>query len=217
MINNKVGIIGSGVVGESLANGFLKIGFEVMRGSRETKKLEKWLARAPRKAHIGNLQETAAFAPLIVLAVKGLAAEEAVKLCGIDNLANKIVIDTTNPISDRLPQNGVLQFFTDFNESLMERLQRLAPKSNFVKAFSCVGSSFMIDPNFDGLKPSMFICGNNDAAKLEVRKILDQFGWEVEDMGAVESARAIEPLCILWCLPGFRENKWSHAFKLLKK
>lgn len=75
----------------------------------------------------------------------------------------------------------------------------------------------MVNPDFGGIRPSMFICGNDAGAKQAVSKILDQFGFEVEDMGSVEAARAIEPLCILWCIPGFLRNEWSHAFKLLKK
>jgi hypothetical protein len=110
----------------------------------------------------------------------------------------------------------VLQFFTAMNDSLMERLQRLAPQAHFVKAFSCVGNAFMVNPDFGGIKPTMFICGNDDGAKQKVKEILRQFGWEFEDLGAVEAARAIEPLCILWCIPGFRHNRWSHAFKLLE-
>jgi predicted dinucleotide-binding enzyme len=63
----------------------------------------------------------------------------------------------------------------------------------------------------------MFICGNDSVAKERVSELLTRFGWEVEDMGGAESARAIEPLCILWCIPGFKRNQWTHAFKLLKK
>ena len=99
----------------------------------------------------------------------------------------------------------------------MEELQALVPKANFVKAFNSVGNNFMVNPDFNGQTPTMFICGNNENAKNEVVKILEQFGWETEDMGMAESARAIEPLCMLWCIPGMRENRWNHAFKLLRK
>jgi len=125
------------------------------------------------------------------------------------------VIDTTNPIADQPPVNGVMHFFTSLESSLMERLQKIVPNAGFVKAFNSVGSMFMIDPKFE-LRPTMFICGNNDAAKKEVRGLLEMVGWEAEDMGNAEAARAIEPLCILWCIPGMRENKWNHAFKLMK-
>ncbi len=199
-----------------LADAFLSSGHEVMRGSREPAKLDDWKKDAGAKARTGTFAETAKWGELIVLAVKGTAAESAVQQCGLENLSGKVVIDTQNPIADAPPVNGVLPFFTGPNDSLMERLQKLAPKARFVKAFSCVGSAFMFEPDF-GSKPTMFICGNDSAAKAEVKAILDRFGWETEDAGAVEAARAIEPLCILWCIPGFRENRWSHAFKLLRK
>jgi len=98
----------------------------------------------------------------------------------------------------------------------MEQLQNAFPESDFVKAFNSIGSAFMVDPSFES-KPTMFICGNNEKAKMEVTKILDLFGWESADFGKVESARAIEPLCMLWCIPGIAKNEWSHAFKLLTK
>jgi hypothetical protein len=98
----------------------------------------------------------------------------------------------------------------------MERLQRLAPDAHFVKAFSCIGNALMVNPSLPGGPPTMFICGNSDSAKQEVSSILDTFGFEVEDLGGVEAARAIEPLCILWCIPGFRGKGWTHAFRLLR-
>ncbi len=212
----RIGVIGSGVVGEALANGFIKYGDAVMRGSREPGKLSEWKAGAGPNASSGTFAQAAEFGEVVVLAVKGSAAEAAVDACGADRLAGRIVIDATNPIAERPPVNGVLQFFTGPNESLMERLQAKAPRARFVKAFSSVGNALMIDPDFGGLRPTMFLCGNDDAAKREVTAILDRFGWDAADMGLAESARAIEPLCQLWCLPGFRENSWTHAFKLLR-
>ena len=212
-----VGILGSGQVGQVLADGFLKKGYAVMRGSREPSKLEAWHAGAGANAQIGSFAQTAVFGEVLVLAVKGAAAQAALELCGAASLQGKTVIDATNPIAELPPVNGVLQFSTGPNESLMEQLQAKAPSANFVKAFSCVGNAFMVDPDFGGPKPTMFICGNSSTAKEQVHSILTQFGWEVEDCGAVEAARAIEPLCMLWCIPGLRGGSWSHAFKLLKK
>ncbi len=213
----KIGILGSGIVGETLANGFLKHGYDVMRGSREVGKLTNWKSTAGSKAQIGTFSETAKYGELLVLAIKGVAAESAIQLAGIENLAGKTVIDATNPIAELPPINGVLQFFTEKNQSLMEKLQKLSPSSNFVKAFSSVGSALMVNPDLKDGKPTMFICGNNLDSKKKVTEILGQFGWETEDMGQAEAARAIEPLCMLWCIPGFLRNDWFHAFKLLKK
>ncbi len=213
----KVGILGSGDVGKALANGFIKHGYEVMIGTRTAEKLAQWKAQAGNKGRVGSFAETAAFGDLIVLAVKGLTAIETLQLAGAQNLGGKTVIDATNPIAEAPPQNGVLKFFTTLDNSLMEQLQAAFPAADFVKAFSCIGNAFMVNPDFGGVKPTMFICGNKSNAKQTVNKILEQFGFEVEDMGGVEAARAIEPLCILWCLPGFLRNQWTHAFKLLKK
>jgi len=212
----KVGIIGTGVVGDTLADGFLRFGFAVMRGSRDPAKLAAWKAKAGPNGSTGSMADAARYGDLVVLAVKGTAAEAAVRLIGPDALAGKTVVDTMNPIADAPPVNGVLSYFTSMNESLMERLQRAAPGARFVKAFSCVGAAFMIQPSFHGTKPTMFICGDDAKAKAEVTSILTTFGWETADMGGVEAARAIEPLCILWCLPGFLNGSWSHAFKLLR-
>ncbi len=213
----KIGILGSGIVGKTLAAGFIKHGYEVTIGTRDTAKLSEWQSKNP-KAKIASFEQAAKYGDIIVLACKGHAAEDVLKLAGINNLDGKTIIDATNPIDEKtLPANGVLNFFTDLRSSLMEQLQKSAPKANFVKSFSCVGSAFMVDPDFGATKPSMFICGNNDEAKKQTTEILTAFGWEVEDMGKAESARAIEPLCILWCIPGMLSNKWNHAFKLLKK
>jgi predicted dinucleotide-binding enzyme len=213
----KIGVLGSGIVGEVLANGLIKHGHEVMRGSRDASKLEAWRASAGKHAKAGTFAEAAAFGQIVVLAVKGLVAEAALGLAGAANLKGKTVIDATNPIAESPPVNGVLQFFTGPNESLMERLQMKVPEARLVKAFSCVGNAFMVEPDFGGQIPTMFICGNDVVAKREVEAILGQFGWETADMGNVEAARAIEPLCMLWCIPGLRGGSWTHAFKLLKK
>jgi hypothetical protein len=213
----KVAVLGSGTVGQVLADGFLKHGDEVVRGSRSPVKLADWKAKAGAKATTATFADAVKGVDLVVLAVKGIAAEEVVKLAGPDALAGKTVIDTTNPIAEAPPTNGVLHYFTTLEDSLMERLQRLAPKANFVKAFSCVGNAFMVDPDFGGVKPTMFICGNDAAAKRRVVGVLERFGWDHEDIGGVEGARAIEPLCILWCAPGFQRNQWTHAYKVLRK
>jgi hypothetical protein len=216
MSKKRVGVIGSGAVGQVLAGGFVKHGFETMAGSRDAAKLKEWAAKAGSLAKAGTVQEAARFGDIVVLAVKGTGAEEAVRLAGPETLAGKIVIDATNPIAEAPPTNGVLKFFTNLDESLMERLQRLAPKARFVKAFSCVGNALMVNPKLPGGPPTMFICGNDAEAKQDVEGVLKLFGWETEDAGMVEAARAIEPLCMLWCIPGFLKNDWVHAFKLIR-
>ncbi|ABJ80397.1 NAD(P)-binding domain-containing protein [Leptospira borgpetersenii serovar Hardjo-bovis] len=216
MKGKKIGILGSGVVGQTLANGFLKYGAEVKIGTRDFGKLKDWLSKAGTNALIGSFADAANFGEILVLAAKGNAASETLKLAGIDSLNGKTIIDTTNPIGEESPQNGVLKFFTTYNESLMEQFQKQVPKANFVKCFNSVGNGLMVNPHFKDGKPSMFICGNDEFAKNQIKEILNLFGWEIEDMGKAEAARAIEPLCILWCIPGFLSQSWTHAFKLLK-
>ena len=210
----KVGVIGSGDVGQVLASGFLRHGYEVVIGTRDPAKLAAW-AKANPKGRVAGFAEAAKFGEAVVLAVKGAVASEALAAASANALAGKVVIDATNPIGDA-PQNGVLKFFTNLDESLMVQLQKQFPTAKFVKAFNSVGNARMVNPDFGGVRPTMFICGNDAAAKSTVARILDQFGWETEDMGGVEAARAIEPLCMLWCIPGFMHNQWTHAFKLLK-
>jgi 8-hydroxy-5-deazaflavin:NADPH oxidoreductase len=210
-----IGVLGSGQVAKVLADGFLKHGYRVMMGTREPEKLSDWKKQNGR-AQVGTSSDAAKFGEIIVLAVAGDAAEAVVRQAGIENLNGKTVIDVTNPIAKQPPVNGVLNFFTSLDDSLMERLQKLATQAYFVKAFNSVGNALMVNPQMPGGPPTMFICGNNEDAKNEVREVLTQFGWETEDLGKMEAARAIEPLCILWCIPGFLRNQWTHAFKLLR-
>jgi 8-hydroxy-5-deazaflavin:NADPH oxidoreductase len=211
----KIGVLGSGDVAKVLASGFLKHGHDVMLGTRDSTKLADWSTQNPR-GRVAVFEETARFGELVVVAVKGTAAAQVLRLAGAKNLLAKTIIDATNPIADAPPVNGVLKFFTNLDESLMERLQREFPEAHFVKAFNSVGNNRMVNPDFKAGKPTMFICGNDGGAKDITTHILDQFGWDTADMGNVEAARAIEPLCMLWCIPGFLRNEWTHAFALLK-
>lgn len=211
----RIGILGSGAVGTTLAGGFLAHGHEVMVASREPKKLRDW-SRQNRGARTGTPEESAKFAEVAVLAAKGTAAAAMVRAAGAANLAGKPLLDATNPIAEAPPVNGVLQLFTSLDDSLMERLQKEFPQIHFVKAFNSVGAPRMVNPVYAAGRPTMFICGDDQPAKAVATRLLDQLGWDCEDMGGVEAARAIEPLCILWCIPGFRHNQWTHAFKLLK-
>ncbi len=200
---------------QALGSGFIKHGYEVMLSSRDESKLNVWKEKSGAKAHTGSFEDAAKFGEIIVLAVKGNAAANAVEEAGPQNLQWKTVIDTSNPIADAPPENGVLKYFTTFDESLMEQLQTQFPEIHFVKSFNSVGNAYMVDPPF-AEKPTMFICGNNDAAKQQVKEILNEFGWDIADMGKAAGARAIEPLCMLWCIPGMLNGQWNHAFRLVK-
>ncbi|HVV54303.1 MAG TPA: NAD(P)-binding domain-containing protein [Mucilaginibacter sp.] len=214
----KIGILGSGEVAKTLASGFIKYGYKVCLGTGHPKKLAQWHSKHKDTASIGSFDDAAEFGDIVVLAVKGDAALKVLDMVDETSISGKTVIDTTNPVEPAPPVNGVLKFFTSMNQSLMEVMQKTYPNINFVKAYNSVGAALMVNPNFGGIKPSMFICGNSDEAKKEVTEINTLFGFDTEDMGTVEAARAIEPLCILWCIPGFNANQWTgHAFKLLRK
>ena len=211
----KVGVLGSGGVAQTLGAGFLRHGHEVMLGTRTVTKLADWAAAHPG-AKVGSFAETGAFGEILVLAVKGDAAAATLQAIGAANLQGKTILDATNPIAPAAPEQGVLKYFTTLEDSLLEGLQREFPDARLVKAFNSVGAASMVNPSFAGGKPSMFICGDDAPAKETARQILDQFGWETEDLGGAIAARAIEPLCMLWCIPGFLHNDWRHAFKILR-
>lgn len=211
---SRIAILGSGQVGQTLAEGFLRHGYEVRIATREPGKL----ADFSRKTGIpeATFSEAAAWGQAIVLAVLGTAAVEALKLAGTKHLAGKPVLDTTNPIAKEPPQDGVLRFFTTPNSSLMETLQAAYPAAEFVKVFNSVGAALMVNPAIPSGRPTMFYCGNSSSAKAFAARVIEQFGWEGADMGSAAAARAIEPLCQLWCIPGFLHNDWAHAFRLVR-
>jgi 8-hydroxy-5-deazaflavin:NADPH oxidoreductase len=209
----RFGVLGSGEVGQVLAKGLAANGYEARIGSRTPAKLAKFAKTSG--IHAGTFQEVAAWGEAAILAVLGSGALDAIEQAGPGNLKGKLVIDTTNPISNDTPVDGVLKYFTGPNESLMERLQNAHPDIAFVKAFNSVGSALMVHPMLSGGPPTMFYCGNNAAAKSVVVRLLEHLGWEGADMGTAVAARALEPLAQLWCIPGFREDDWMHAFRML--
>ena len=209
----RIGVLGSADVGQTLAAGFLKHKYDVRIGSRSPAKLADFSKKSGIQAD--TFENVAKWAEFLVLAVKGTAAEAVLGAAGAANLKGKTIVDATNPIADKPPVDGVIQVFTGPNSSLMEQLQSAFPDAHFVKAFNSVGNARMVNPSFKDGKPSMFYCGNDAGAKAEVARILEQFGWEPVDMGKAIAARAIEPLCQLWCIPGFLRNSWTHAFKVV--
>ena len=211
----KIGIMGSGMVAKALAKGFVRYGYPVKMGTRSEDKHEQIRAEVG-DVEVGDFKATAEYGEILVLAVGGGVAKDVMN--SLDGAADgKLIIDPTNPIDQsNPPEKGVIRYFTDLNKSLMEDLQESFPQSHFVKAFSIIGSAYMVDPDFAGVQPTMFICGDSPEAREEVSAILAQFGFDVWDMGEAPSARAIEPLAMLWCIPGMRENRWDHALKMIR-
>lgn len=215
-MKTKIGILGSGIVAKTLAQGFIQHGYAVKLGTAHPEKLQD--LPLTEKLSVGSFSEAAAFGEILVLAVKGSAALSVFKSLEPSLWQGKTVIDTTNPIADEPAVNNVFSFFSSYNKSLLETLQEAFPEARFVKSFSSIGTGLMINPSFGDTKPSMFICGNDAQAKKEVAEITELFGFEAEDLGKQEAARAIEPLCILWCIEGLATNVWDrHALKLIRK
>jgi len=213
----KIGILGSGDVGRDLSVGFSSVGHQVKIGTRDpgSEKVKTWIAKAGPKASAGTFAEAAQFADVAVLATLWSGTENAIRLAGPDNLAGKVVIDATNPLVFKSGAPPALAL--GHTDSGGEQVQRWLPKAKVVKAFNIVGHAHMVHPNFPGGPPDMFICGNDAGAKKTVTEFLTSFGWPTTDIGGIEGARLLEPLCILWVIYGATTGSWTHAFKMLRK
>ena len=213
----KIGVLGSGDVGQALGSGLLSLGHEVRMGSREAgnEKARAWVAKSGVKASQGTFADAAAFADLAVLATLWSGTENVIQQAEPRNLAGKVVIDATNPLV--FTPNEPPSLALGHTDSGGEQVQRWLPKSRVVKCFNIVGYAHMVHPDFPGGPPDMFLCGNDAEAKKTVTGICQAFGWPVIDIGGIEGARLLEPICILWVLYGIRSKTWNHAFKLLRK
>jgi predicted dinucleotide-binding enzyme len=209
-----IGILGSGPAGRTLGNGLLGQGHEVMIGSRDPAKLQDWLAAAGPGARTGSFADAARFGELILLSVVGSAAEDVLRLAGLDNFDGKILLDASDPLDFSSGRPGL---FVDTTDSLGERIQRLLPRADVVKGLNTVVAEVMVDPSLTGGEPDMFIAGDSDQAKATVTALLAEFGWPVIDMGGIESARWLEALSLAWVVYSHRTGKTHHAFKLVGK
>ena len=210
----KVGILGSGVVGQALGSGFASRGYSVKVSSRTpySQKLKEWVRKNGKNASTGTFAEAAAFGDLLVLATPGTAAEVAIDLAGRNNFDGKVLIDVTNALDFR---GGSAGLFVGTTDSLGERIQNKLPKAKVVKCFNTVGNTQMVDPKHKDAE--MLICGNDDAAKKEVSRIVTEFGWKgVIDVGGIDGARWLEALVPLWVRVGTKLNVWDHVFKVLR-
>jgi predicted dinucleotide-binding enzyme len=214
----RIGILGSGDVGQTLGRGFAGVGHDVKLGTRDPKseKVQAWVLKTGGKASSGTFAEAAAFGEVLVLATLWTGTESAIKLADPRNCAGKVVIDATNPLD--FSQGMPPKLAVAGTDSGGERVQRWLPGAKVVKAFNTVGSAHMINPRFPGGPPDLFICGNDEGAKKTVSDLCQTIGWPpAVDIGGIESSRYLEPMCLTWVLYGARNNSWNHAFKLLRK
>jgi predicted dinucleotide-binding enzyme len=211
-----VGVLGSGEVGRRLASGFKGRDHNVMIGTRDSDKpeLQEWLAGEGEGVQVGSFAQTAEFGELIVLAVLGNAAQEAIAQAGPERFEGKVVIDTMNPLD--FSQGPPPRLSISGEDSLGEQIQRTIPDAKVVKAFNTVGNPFFVDPHLSSGSPTMFIAGEDDQAKSTVTEVLRSFGWsDVVDVGGIESSRELEAICILWVKVGIKRGAFDHALKLL--
>ena len=213
----RIGILGTGDVGQALGKAFVALGHEVKMGSRNVnnEKMQKWAKSQGAKASTGTFSDAATYGDLVVVATLGLATEEALNQAGPKNFAGKIVMDVTNPLD--MTGGNTLKLTIGLNDSLGERVQRMLPQARVVKAFNTVGNNLMFRPDLPGGPPDMFIAGNDDRSKRQVAELLQEFGWGTVDVGNIEAARYLEPMCMVWLAYGMRTGTYNHAFKMLRR
>jgi predicted dinucleotide-binding enzyme len=195
----RIGILGAGQVGPALAAGFTEHGHEVRVGNRNGDAG-------------GTYAEVAGWAELCFLAVVGTAAVDVVE--GVaDQLRGKVLVDATNPLDF---STGRAELFVRGDDSLGEQVQRAAPQVRVVKGYNTVNNALMVDPRLPGAPPTMFLAGNDPAAKSTVTMLLAETGWDAADLGGIECSRELESLCMLWVRVGVQTGTWGHAFRLLR-
>lgn len=212
----KIAIIGSGEVGQALAKGLVQAGHSVMIGTRDTAKSElKWTKKHKEKLKVGSFAEAADFGEMAILAVAWHAAENVLSIIRPE-LSGKIVIDVTNPL--QFNDNEPPQLAVGHDMSAGEMVQQSLADSHVVKTLNTINFKNMVKPSFKDGTPTMFMCGNNDSAKLHVRELLTELGWsDIQDIGSIEKSRLLEPLCLLWIEYGVANDTWDHAVSILKR
>lgn len=213
----KIGIIGSGDVAQSLGDGLVKAGHEVMLGTRDVnkKELAAWHKKNDKRKHLGSTTDAANFGDIVVLAVAWHAAEDVLAQVR-PQVSGKVVIDVTNPLVFNEGEPPSLS--VGHTISAGEIVQASLPDSHVVKTLNTINHKHMAFPKFQEGLPIMFVCGNNKSAKLATHELLVDLGWEDSlDIGGIEKSRLLEPLCLLWIEYGVARNTWDHAFSVLMK
>jgi 8-hydroxy-5-deazaflavin:NADPH oxidoreductase len=212
----KIGILGTGEVGQALGRGFISRGHDVKMGSRDAnnEKAKVWANKAGAKASVGTFTDAAKFGDVLAICTAWSGTKQALELAGPKNFEGKVVLDVTNPLT---LASGKPELAVGHTNSGGEEIQRWLPGAKVVKVFNIVGNAHMCDPEFPGGPPDMFIAGNDADAKKIVSDICKSFGWPTIDIGGIEGARLLEPMCILWVRYAVANKSSNHAFKLLRK
>jgi 8-hydroxy-5-deazaflavin:NADPH oxidoreductase len=215
----KIGVLGTGIVGKTIANKLLQLGYEVKMGSRTSnnEKALNWLNTAGPNAQIGTFEEVTIQSDILFNCTKGEFAEEAIRLAGIENLKSKIIIDLSNPLdfSKGMPPTLIPQYANSW--SMGEAIQELCPETFVVKTLNMVNCEVMVNAALAGDNASMFICGNDAESKLIVSKLLEEFGWnDIIDLGDIGASRGMEMLLPIW-LRLWKATGTGHlAFKIVR-
>ena len=207
-----IGILGTGVVGQTIAAKLLDLGYQVMVGTRDVNKTQAQREPSPmglppfsewHKKHpnvkLGLFVDAAKFGELIFLCAKGQASVDAVKLAQPENFKGKTVVDISNPLdfSKGMPPS-LIPHLSNTN-SVGEEVQKALPDAHVVKSLNIVNCEVMVNARKSGGSPTMFVAGNNPSAKAEVTRVLQQFGWEdILDLGDISASRGMEMMLPIW-------------------
>jgi predicted dinucleotide-binding enzyme len=212
----KVGILGTGEVGQALGRGFITLGHTVLMGARDgaNPKAAGWVKEVGSQASAGSFSQAAQWGDVVVLATLGSVTEEVLRGVGPGAFRGKLVLDATNPLDF---SKGSPRLVGNIGDSGGERHQKLLPGAHVVKAFNTVGNAFMFKPEFPDGPPDMFLCGNDEGAKSKAASICKDFGWGIVDVGGIESSHYLEAMCLVWVLSAMKTGAWSQAFRMLRK
>lgn len=212
----KIGVLGSGMVGQAIAGKLVSLGHEVTVGTRDPHKLDEWLAGVGGKAQVGSFEQAAASGAIIFNAIAGSGALNALHMAGADNLRGKVVVDISNPLdfSRGMPPS----LFVSNTDSLSEQIQRAFPEAKVVKSLSTMNANVMVNPGLvAGGDHTVFVSGNDPAAKAQVEAILQEFGWrDIVDLGDITTARTVEMYVPLWVAILMRSGSPMFQIKVVK-
>ena len=215
----RIGVLGTGMVGNTIGSKLIQLGYEVMMGSRTwaNEKAQAWAATNGEKASAGTFEEAAKFGEVIFNCTKGDISLEVFKMAGPENFDGKTIVDIANPLdfSKGMPPSLLPQYSN--TNSLGEEVQKLLPKANVVKTLNMVNCEVMVDAKKSGGDPTMFVSGNSAEAKAEATGLLKQFNWnDIIDLGDITTARGTEMLLPIWLRTWMATGNGYFAFKIVR-
>jgi 8-hydroxy-5-deazaflavin:NADPH oxidoreductase len=194
----KIGVLGTGMVGTTLAGKLVSLGNEVKMGARDAgnPKAKAWASGAGKGASSGSFADAARFGDVVFNCTLGAAALDALRAAGKDNLKGKVLVDVSNPLEF---VDGAPRLTTPPGQSLGEQIQAEFPEAKVVKALNTVNANVMVAPERVGGESDLFIAGNDAGAKEKVTALLRDFGWKrIHDLGGIAAARGTEAYLLFW-------------------